>query len=186
MRHAAEIGAASPLATGPMETRVQGHRLVCAGDAYGRFALRIEDRASRAWIARSRFVDRDLLHRLCPSGSGSLQLLHSLDSNGQPTIDVSMARHRCGAPGRTGDGSGSSEERQILIVGGLPRSTALRALVVAEIEDALRRGGMRVRTAAPFSRNAVAGEERAMEAHRHLALIAIACPGLVRVSGETK
>ncbi|GJD89362.1 hypothetical protein BHAOGJBA_2889 [Methylobacterium hispanicum] len=187
MRHAFEIGRPWSEAAGAHDARPHGQRFIFAGDVFGRFAIRIEDRASCAWVARSGFADLDLLCGLCPPESGTLQLVHSLDPNGRPTIDVSMARLRLDDQRRADHGQDPSEKRQVVWVGGLPLSAQRRALAVAGIEDALRHGGTQVRTAAPWSCNFPAGEvERAREARRHLFLIGIACPGLVGTTGGTR
>jgi hypothetical protein len=187
LRHAFEIGRPYSEAAGAHEARTHGHRLVLAGDVFGSFAIRIEDRASGAWVARSRFSDLDLLSGLCPAGSVSLHLMTGPDAGDPPVIDVRAPRARRVDPAHSADGSDRIKERQLLIVGGLPSSTRRRAAVVAGIEDALRRGGMRVRTSNASSRIATAGaEEWAREARRHLVLIEIACPGLVGASGGTR
>ena len=113
MRHAFEIGRPWSEAAGAHDARPHGQRFIFAGDVFGRFAIRIEDRASCAWVARSGFADLDLLCGLCPPESGTLQLVHSLDPNGRPTIDVSMARLRLDDQRRADHGQDPSEKRQV-------------------------------------------------------------------------
>lgn len=73
----------------------------------------------------------------------------------------------------------------MLVLGGLPGPGRDRALVLAGIEDGLRRGGLNIKARTGRSRMEVGTAlERADRARPHLVLIELVFPGLVEINGE--
>lgn len=187
MRHAIEIGRFPSRIAGACETCRRCHRLMLAGDVFGRSAFRIEDPTGDAWVARGTSAGLDLLFEVCPGGSGSFYLLLTPDPEAPPTIDLRKPRNWRADLARLAHGSERSVERQILVVGGLPRSNRHRVAIIAGIEDALLRGGMGFRVDhSSHSVGIATACERALQARRHLSLIQIAFPGLVALHGGTR
>lgn len=187
MRHASEIGSLPCGTAIACEACDHGHHLALAGVVSGRFAVRIEDRTTGAWVARGTFAGLEFLLDVCPKGRGSFYLLPEFDAAARNSVvlrkprdwrsDLTCLVQRIGFRG----------DRQILIVGGVPRSGQERAAVIGGIADGLRRSGMLVRTKCPTPRVGIVspnvGERRA---RGHLVLIETAFPGLVVSGGGTK
>ncbi len=184
MRHAREIGHSSDGPVGTSEASPYSHRLVLAGDVFGRFAIRIENRTDEAWIGYAALTDLDLLSEVCPAGGDALCLVPAPGTKWRPTVALRKPRDWRADLARLSAGTDRVAERFVLVVGGLAGSGRSRAAAIAGIEDGLRRGGMRVRSARCSARSAIAtAAERERQSRPHLVLIEIACPGLVDVLG---
>ena len=186
MRHAHEVGQPRYGSVGTPQALTYSHHLKLAGDLFGRFAFRIEERTSGAWVACATFATLDLLSEVCPMGGMPFCILPGLEGQSPPSIIVRLPRNwRIELASRTA-GTDRAAERHVLVVGGLPDSGRRRATIVAGVRDGLRRSGFRVQPRQSSSCVSETPKERNRLAYRHLVLIEMAFPGLIRVLGEKR
>lgn len=184
MRHAREIGHSLDGSAGTFEATPYSHHLVLAGDVFGRFAIRIENRTDDAWVGYATLADLNLLSEVCPTSCDAVCLVPDPGTKTRPTVALRKPRDWRADLARLSAGTDRVDERPVLVVGNLAGSGRSRAAAIAGIEDGLRRGGMRVRSARCSAGGGIATEaERERHSRPHLVLIEIACPGLVDVLG---
>ena len=184
MLHAREIGHPLDGQVGLSEASPYSHHLVLAGDVFGRFAIRFENRTDEAWVGYATLADLDLLSEVCPASGDALCLVPARGREARPTVILRKPRDWRAYLARLSADVDQVAERQVLVVGGLAGSGRSRAAAVAGIEDGLRRGGMCIRSTRCSPRSAAAtAAERERQSRPHLVLIEIACPGLVDVLG---
>ncbi len=184
MRHAREVGPHG--SAGTLQSLAYSHHLVLAGNLFGRFAFRVEERAGGAWVACATFATLDLLYEVCPRGGMPFCILPGQEGQSPPSVIVRKPRDwRIELANQAAD-SDRSAEQHVLVVGGLPDSGRRRAMIVAGVRDGLRRGGFRVQPRHSSSFAPETPNERNRQAYRHLVLIEIAFPGLIRVLGDKK
>jgi hypothetical protein len=185
MRHAQETGSASYRTHREGTSYSRRHELLIAGDAFDRFAFRVEDRSDGAWVAVAALVDLRLLFSVCQGGGQPFYLVAGLDAKARPITILRRPRDWRTDLTRLAATIEENSQRHVLVVGGLPQGSLGRAIVIAGIEDGLERRGMRVRSGRTSARASIAtGDERERQARRHLILIEIALPGLVDVQGS--
>lgn len=186
MRHTHEIGQPRNGSAGTPQALTYSHHLMLAGDLFGRFAFRIEERASGAWIACATFANLDLLSEVCPMDGTPFCILPGIEGHSPPSIIVRMPRNLRIELASRATGTDRAAERHVLVVGGLPDSGRRRATIVAGVRDGLRRGGFRVQPRHSSSFAPETPSERNRQAYRHLVLIEMAFPGLIRVLGDKR
>ncbi|MBY0253957.1 MAG: hypothetical protein K2X54_21690 [Methylobacterium organophilum] len=185
MRHAHELGGRRPAAPGEPAAARHSHHLALVGDPFDRAALRMEDRTNGSWVACATLATLDLLYEVCPTGIGPVSLVLGPEGRPQPAIALRRSRDWCNDLARLAERAGRSADQHVLVLGGLPGPGRDRALVLAGIEDGLRRGGLNIRARTGLSRMEMGTAlERADRARRHLVLIEIVFPGLVGMEGE--
>ncbi len=153
-----------------------------SGDVFDRFAYRIEDHLSEAWVSWGTLEDRALLREVCPRGSRPLYIAHGSDAETGPRTLLRKHRDWWRDLCRLAEGTQGAGGWHVIVVGGLPADRRMRASIIGGIEDGLRRSGADDR----FAKNSlqfIVGTEtcRLEHARRHLTLIEIAFPGLVEV-----
>ncbi|WP_331327471.1 hypothetical protein [Methylobacterium fujisawaense] len=186
MRHAHEVGPPRHRAAGNPQALTYSHHLMLAGDLFGRFALRIEERASGAWVACATFATLDLLSEVCPMDGTPFCILPGIEGQSPPSIIVRMPRNWRIELASRATGTDRAAERHVLVVGGLPDTGRRRATIVAGVRDGLRRRGFRVQPRHSSSFAPETPNERNRQAYRYLVLIEIAFPGLIRVLGDKR
>ncbi|MGE8131510.1 hypothetical protein ACQKQD_31575 [Methylobacterium sp. NPDC080182] len=184
MRHANEVGLPRLGSAGIPQALTYSHHLMLAGDLFRRFAFRIEERASGAWVACATLATLDLLSEICPMDGMPFCILPGLEGQRPPSIIVRMPRNWRIELASWAAGTDRAAERHVLVVGGLPESGRRRATIVAGVRDGLRRNGFRVQPRQSSSCAPETANERNRQAYRHLVLIEIAFPGLIRVLGD--
>lgn len=185
MRHAHELGGRRSTAQSESAAARHSHHLALVGDPFDRAAFRMEDRTNGSWVACATLATLDLLYEVCPTGIGPVSLVLGPEGRPQPAVALRRSRDWCGDLARLADRAGRSADRPVLVLGGLPGPGRDRALVLAGIEDGLRRGGLNIRARTGRSRVEMGTAlERADRARRHLVLIEIVFPGLVGMQGE--
>lgn len=185
LRHAREISNSPDGPADTSETSPYSHHLVLAGDVFGRFAVRIENRTDEAWVGYAALADLDLLSEVCPAGGNAICLVPAPGRETPPTVALRKPRDWRKDLARLSASMDRVAERPVLVVGGLAGSGRSRTAVVAGIEDRLRCSGMRIRSVRYPARSAIAtAAERERQSRTHLVLIEIACPGLVDVPGD--
>lgn len=184
MRHACEIGHSRAGSEICRSARSYSHHLVLVGDLFSRSAFRIVERASGAWVACATFASFDLLSEICPMDGAPFCILPSANGRTKPSIELRRPRDWRADLANLIAAADRPGERHLLVVGGLPNSGRSRAVIVAGIEEGLRRNGLCVRYGRSCASNVVGtADERERQSRRHLVLIEIAFPGLVRGSG---
>lgn len=186
MRHAHESGQPRYGSAGTPQALTYSHHLMLAGDLFGRFAFRIEEWTSGAWVACATFATLDLLSEVCPMDGIPFCILPGLEGRSPPSIMVRIPRNWRIELASWAAGMDRAAERHVLVIGGLPDSGNRRAAIVAGVRDGLRRSGFRVQPRQSSSSVSETPNERNRQAYRHLVLIEMAFPGLIRALGDKR
>ncbi|MBY0254296.1 MAG: hypothetical protein K2X54_23440 [Methylobacterium organophilum] len=185
LRHAEEVD--RPSSTPPRIVRgTFRYELALAGDPFGEFAFHMRGRGG--WIVFAPVTSLGLLIEICPPMGTQVCMLVGQRADRRTTVRLLTAKDWRRLAVAFSKGRDRSGTHHVLLLGGLPSREPDRSSALAQIEQALRRGGNTELVLSTLKKHCEADSSLAAQdpSREMLAMIELAFPGLVDVLAPTK